>query len=106
MKRATLILLPLVLLVGCKPAAEVQKSEVKASCGLPVAKQGGWVKIPAGSVVLGQDPAFPEEGPTMRVQVAGFEMQAHEVTNREFAAFVAAKAYVTDAEKSLSRTDG
>ncbi len=42
----------------------------------------------------------------MRVQVNGFEMQAHEVTNREFAAFVAAKAYVTDAEKSLSRTDG
>ena len=42
----------------------------------------------------------------MRVQVKGFEMQAHEVTNREFAAFVAATAYVTDAEKSLSRTDG
>ncbi|HCP66006.1 MAG TPA: hypothetical protein DIU09_15645 [Hyphomonadaceae bacterium] len=73
---------------------------------MPVAKQGGWVKIPAGSVVLGQDPYFPEEGPTMRVQVTGFEMQAHEVTNREFAAFVAAKAYVTDAEKSLTRTDG
>jgi formylglycine-generating enzyme required for sulfatase activity len=91
---------------GCKPAAEPNANAVKISCGLPVAKQGGWVKIPAGSVVLGQAPSFPEEGPSMRVQVKGFQIQIHEVTNRQFAAFVSATGYVTDAEKSLSRTDG
>lgn len=99
-------MVPFLLATGCMPADEVKKADVTAACGLPVAKQGGWVKVPPGSVVLGQDPFFPEEGPTMRVQVKGFEMQAHEVTNREFAAFVAAKSYVTDAEKSMTRQDG
>lgn len=100
------ILVMLGLMAGCKPSEPAEVAQTTANCGLRAAEQGHWVKVPAGSVFLGQDPAFPEEGPGLRVQVPAFEVQAHEVTNRQFAAFVAATGYVTDAEKSMSRTDG
>ena len=45
----------------------------------------------------------PEEGPLLHLHMQGFSMLAHEVTNREFAAFVTATGYVTDAERSVER---
>jgi formylglycine-generating enzyme len=79
-----------------------------ADCGLPPAQIGSFVPIPTGSFMAGQAPVYPEEGPSMRVQVAGFEIARHEVTNDQFAAFVAATRYVTDAETSSAsgREDG
>lgn len=48
---------------------------------------------------MGEDPQYPEEGPPKKIKVAGFRMDAHEVTNAQFAAFVAATGYVTEAER-------
>jgi formylglycine-generating enzyme required for sulfatase activity len=45
---------------------------------------------------------WPEEKPAHRVYVNGFWMDASEVTNRRFAAFVEATGYVTTAEKPPS----
>lgn len=60
------------------------------------------VPIPGGSVTLGTDtPVFRAdgEGPARRVAVRPFRMDAHAVTNRRFAAFVAATGHVTEAER-------
>lgn len=59
----------------------------------------GMVWIPPGTVQLGSEDFFPEERPLRTVEVGGFWMGVHEVTNGEFAAFVAATGYVTLAER-------
>ena len=62
----------------------------------------GMVLIPAGEFNMGgRDKRFarPDEFPVHRVKVDGFYMDEHEVTNRQFAAFVAATGYITTAEQ-------
>ncbi|MBS0472823.1 MAG: formylglycine-generating enzyme family protein [Proteobacteria bacterium] len=62
------------------------------------APHDGMVWIPSGDYVEG-DTLYPEEGPFTPVHVKGFWMDRHEVTNGEFARFVAATGYVTEAER-------
>lgn len=69
------------------------------ACVLSDANLGGFVEIPGGGFVSGADPAYPEEGPPQRVLVSPFLLQAHEVTNSQFAEFVRATGYVTEAER-------
>lgn len=59
------------------------------------------VPIPAGTHLLGDTRFYPEEGPVIEVTVAAFDIDVHEVSNREFAEFVAATQYVTRAERGL-----
>lgn len=54
--------------------------------------------IEGGEFTMGSLCFYPEEGPLRRVQVAGFWIDTTPVTNREFAAFVAATGHVTTAE--------
>ena len=49
---------------------------------------------------MGSDDHYREESPTRRVRVNGFWMDRHPVTNEEFAAFVDATGYLTDAERA------
>ncbi len=58
--------------------------------------------IPGGVFMMGSDDpmAWAEERPAHNAKVHGFWMDEHEVTNAEFAAFIAATNYVTDAEKA------
>ncbi|WP_043606541.1 formylglycine-generating enzyme family protein [Novosphingobium sp. Rr 2-17] len=56
------------------------------------------VWIAGGTFTMGSDRHYPEEAPTRRVAVDGFWIDAAPVTNRQFAAFVAATGYVTVAE--------
>ncbi|MES2509718.1 MAG: formylglycine-generating enzyme family protein [Pseudomonadota bacterium] len=71
-------------------------------CSLPAqradAKHAGMVWVPGGSYEMG-DTVYPEESPLQKVKVAGFWMDRTEVTNAEFAAFVKATGYVTEAER-------
>jgi len=64
---------------------------------------GGMVWIAAGDFAQG-DTVYPEEGPIARAQVGGFWMDSHEVTNAQFAAFVRATGYVTQAERKVDPT--
>lgn len=61
------------------------------------------VKLEGGRFLMGTDSAdgFPDdgEGPIREVEVAPFFMGRYAVTNREFAAFVEATRYVTEAER-------
>ena len=60
------------------------------------------VRIDSGTFVMGSDAVYPEEeGPPRETSVAGFWIDPHEVTNRQFAQFVEATGYVTVAEKPV-----
>jgi len=61
----------------------------------------GMVWIPPQTTILGSDEHYPEESPAHEVTVDGFWIQTHQVTNAEFAEFVAATRYVTVAERPL-----
>lgn len=57
------------------------------------------VRIPAGTFLMGEDPRYAEEGPPRTTRVEEFWMDATEVTNAEFTAFVEATGYKTAAER-------
>lgn len=71
-----------------------------STCGLSASQLGGFVTIPGGGFVMGVDPHYPEEGPPRRVLVSPFLLQEHEVTNAQFATFVADTGYLTEAERN------
>jgi formylglycine-generating enzyme len=54
---------------------------------------------------MGSDQHYPEEAPAHPVTVNGFWMDAHAVTNADFAAFVIDTGYVTVAERAADPAD-
>ena len=70
-------------------------------CILAPSDLGAFVEIPAGQFTKGAQPVYPEERPTLSLHVDGFWIQNHEVTNAQFATFVEATGYVTDAEQGV-----
>ncbi len=69
-------------------------------CALDRNSLGTFVKIPGGGFVKGAHPRYREEGAPRQVFVSPFRLQIHEVTNSQFAQFVAATGYVTEAERN------
>jgi formylglycine-generating enzyme required for sulfatase activity len=61
------------------------------------------VLIPGGRFMMGSDDrlARPNEQPVHPVQIDGFHIDIHPVTNEEFARFVQATGYVTTAERAV-----
>lgn len=70
------------------------------TCALEQETLGRFVDIPGGGFVKGAHAHDPEEGPPQKVFVSPFRLQIHEVTNSQFAQFVAATGYVTEAERN------
>jgi sulfatase modifying factor 1 len=65
-----------------------------------IADHAGMVWIPAGTFAMGSDdPRFPDAVPIHSVRVNGFWMDRTDVTNADFAKFVAATGYKTVAER-------
>ena len=62
-------------------------------------------RIPAQTFTMGSDRHYPEEGPAHRVAVDAFAIEAHQVTNEQFARFVRDTGYVTVAERPLDPDD-
>src|SRR5262245_24096053 len=58
------------------------------------------VLVKGGLFRMGSE-AFADSKPVHSVQVKGFYMDAHEVTNAQYAAFVKATGYITVAEQKL-----
>lgn len=73
-------------------------------CTQETAAPEGMVWIPGGEAVLGSQER-DRDAPLHRVRLSGFWMDATEVTNAEFARFVAATGHVTDAEKKPTLAD-
>lgn len=79
----------------------VNMSEVHEPCQLPTSVVDSFVHIDGGGFIQGTHSVYPEEGPPKKVFVSSFLLQATEVTNKQFAEFVAQTGYVTDAEKGI-----
>ena len=67
----------------------------------------GMLWIPGGPFLMGTNDqeSFPNERPAHLVQVQGFWMDQHDVTNAEFARFIEATGYVTTAERPINWED-
>jgi formylglycine-generating enzyme required for sulfatase activity len=94
--------LPLIImLAGCSNGtAELRTTCRGAAPPLAPGDRSAMIWVPAGDTLLGSDRFHPEERPKRRAHVGGFWIDPHEVTNAEFAAFVAATGYRTTAERT------
>jgi formylglycine-generating enzyme required for sulfatase activity len=63
------------------------------------------IELPGGVFRMGSDAHYPEERPARQVRIGPFRIDRHPVTNREFAAFVAATGHVTSAETPADPAD-
>jgi formylglycine-generating enzyme required for sulfatase activity len=90
---------------GAKPNSKftVHKEEIRPS----VKNSEGMVWIPGGTFSMGGDnnQARQDEFPKHAVKLDGFFMDATEVTNAQFAKFVAKTGYITTAEKDINWED-
>ncbi len=107
MQRALPGLICAALLAGCSadPQSATPVASSPRECPADAFHAGQFVTLPSGSYLKGADPLYPEENPSMRLRVEGFAMQSHEVTNDQFAGFVKATGYVTEAEKAAASDD-
>ncbi len=107
--------LGLLLLLGTMAAQEAFRPTVENQAPAPGPAPAGMVWIPGGEFSMGsKDPRgdlcggnepMNDARPVHRVYVDGFWMDRTEVTNAEFARFVAATKYVTVAERPLRPAD-
>ncbi|MGC5171824.1 formylglycine-generating enzyme family protein [Microbacterium sp. DT81.1] len=63
------------------------------------------IAIPGGTLRMGSAEFYPDEGPVHERVIEPFELDAHPVTNQQFAAFIEATGYVTVAERDLDPAD-
>jgi formylglycine-generating enzyme len=86
------------------PAAAVAQTH---SCKLaPVGEaHPGMVWVAGGAFTMGSNSTFPEEAPETSRSIAGFWMDQTEVTNAQFAEFVAATGYRTHSERGIRMSD-
>jgi formylglycine-generating enzyme required for sulfatase activity len=73
--------------------------------GVPEPREGPWrdgmVRLPGGEFSFGSDRFYREEGPPHLAKVSTFWIDVHPVTNAQFARFVTATGYVTQAEQGI-----
>ena len=63
------------------------------------------VRVPGGSFAMGSEDFYPEERPVHRVDVDGFWIDEHPVTNAQFRRFVEATGHRTTAESAPLAAD-
>jgi sulfatase modifying factor 1 len=89
------LLLALLVICGCDHSPKKSVDVPQTLTGIDSAL----VLIPAGTFAMGSDKGEYDEVPVHTVSVDSFYISKYELTNAEFAAFVKATRYVTDAEK-------
>jgi sulfatase modifying factor 1 len=93
---------PAVLAAAISIAAVSNPTPHPAVCRLPDRSE---VHIAGGTFQMGSAEYYAEEGPLHQETVAPFWIDRYDVTNAEFASFVAATHYVTDAERRPDQAD-
>jgi len=82
------------------PTPAPTSSEAEATEGpTPPSVTDIMIEIPAGPFTMGSDAGAEDEAPAHEVDLPAFEIDKFEVTNADFAQFVKATGYQTDAEK-------
>lgn len=103
--------LALGVLVGADQSAATPSARMVAAApplcegyaGLPAPDaRGGMVRLPAGTFTMGSDRHYAEEMEPHEVTLDAFWIDRHDVTNAQFARFVAATGYRTVAERGRS----
>ncbi len=104
LKRVPIIIV--MLFCAACSATEDQAAHDQAgnSCEGLAADDMVWIE--GGSFVLGEDPLYREEGPPTEIEVEPFWISKTEVTNAQFARFVEATGYLTDAERAPPEIPG
>ncbi|HEV2295310.1 MAG TPA: formylglycine-generating enzyme family protein [Tepidisphaeraceae bacterium] len=85
-------------LAGCDETDAAAPTTAPASPAQQQRADDGMVALPGGTFVMGTNDGFPHEGPAHEVTVRPFKIDKHEVTVAQFAKFVAATGYKTEAE--------
>lgn len=100
---SVLAALPVALMLSaCSDEREASAPRPHAIASADCATPGDApVRIDGGTFVMGQEGVYREEGPVRQTRVDGFWIDRHEVTNRQFAAFVAETGYITVAEEPV-----
>jgi formylglycine-generating enzyme required for sulfatase activity len=97
-----------VILMGCSelaattPKTSHSERTDTARCVTP---DGSEVHLSGGTFLMGSSKHYEEEGPVREVTVAPFSIDRFDVTNAQFAKFVAETGYVTDAERKPDPSD-
>ncbi|MDF2157834.1 formylglycine-generating enzyme family protein [Algoriphagus sp. CAU 1675] len=96
----------LLLMTSCTKTSPIKTQQEELSINTapaPKDKPEGMVWIPGGDFVMGTNDAdaYEAEKPAVQLKVKGFWMDAHEVTNAEFAEFVKETGYITVAEREI-----
>ncbi|ADB37483.1 formylglycine-generating enzyme family protein [Spirosoma linguale] len=86
------------------PSRSAAIRQASSGTATSTASTADMVLIPGGTFLMGAD-EFPDARPVHSVTVKPFWMDEHEVTNAEFARFVAATGYKTVAERPLNPAD-
>lgn len=98
MKHQICLILTVCTLAGCDQASVDTSRSV---CSANLADIGAFIEVPAGQFIKAKAPLYPEEGRSVRLNVGGFLIQTHEVTNAQFFEFVQRTGYITDAEREI-----
>ena len=104
-RRSTLLASLALLLAGCGDDSEhkTPDSAVPSCTGIAKRKM---VWIEGGAFTMGEAALYREEGPPRTVTVNGFWISETEVTNAQFAEFVKATGYRTEAERDPPQLEG
>lgn len=92
-----LLVVATVVLVGI--TSSNAQAEVSEGTTNTKATTNDMVLINGGEFVMGNEGAYADESPRHTVQLSSFYFDAHEVTNAQFADFVKATGFVTQAER-------
>ena len=102
------VIFAFLVLMGCGDISVNHRALDEAA--LPQVNHANMIWVAGGSFQMGASKndmeALPREKPRHLVEVSGFFMDAHEVTNAQFAEFVEASGYVTVAERSVETPEG
>ena len=90
----------ILMLAACSSADAPDAGAAQIAAKTCPPPSDGVVKVSGGTFAMGSD-FYDEEGPIRQTSVGDFWIDKHEVTNRQFAEFVAATGYITVAEKPV-----
>jgi formylglycine-generating enzyme required for sulfatase activity len=82
-----------------KPAAAPAAAPTEGAVAGPAKPEVEMVEVPAGTFTMGSATGKPEDAPPHEVDLPAYSIDKFEVTNADFALFVEATGYQTDAEK-------
>lgn len=95
----------LLILISCQKSTEKSKNDKQTTDLPPIDAPSGMVWVPGKTFLQGAKDgdqyAMAKEKPAHMVKVDGFYIDTHEVTNKQFSAFVEATGYKTVAERPI-----